>query len=305
MKGQMRGIYAIPTTPFNENMELDEGGLRSCIRFCLEAGCHGIVTPVNASEFIYLSDDERKKVVEIAVEEANGKVPVVAGVSGTCTKLAVQFSRHAEYCGADAVIAMPPYVAKASLNEIHEYFYQISKAVKIPIFIQNYIAPIGTPLSAEFLIKLISEIDHVFYIKEETELSSHIISRVQELSQVVPRGNYMGIMGGKAGKYMIDEYRRGTCGNMPACEIVDIHVKIWEALESGDEKKAAELHEKILPLINFEAMYGAILYKEVLRRRGVLVNSYVRSLGGKVLDKMDHVELDRILDEIKPLYSIN
>lgn len=304
MEKQMRGIYAIPPTPFNQNLDIDEGALRSCVRFCIEAGGHGIVLPVNASEFSYLSDDERKMVVEIAVKETAGRVPVVAGVAGVCTKVAVMFAKHAEAAGADAIIAMPPYVNKASQNEIYDYFNELSKSVNLPIFIQNFTPPIGTPLSAEFLIKLVREIENVKYIKEETVYSSHVITQLINLSKELPEGKFMGVMGGKAGRCLIDEYRRGVCGNMPACEVVDIQVQIWEALEAGDDKKAIEIYNKVLPLLNFEINYGAVLYKQVLKHRGVISHSYIRSLGGKSLDEMDYIEFERIMKEIDPLFKV-
>ena len=60
-------------------------------------------------------------------------------------------------------------------------------------------------------------------------------------------------MGGVAGRYLIDEYRRGACGTMPACEATDVHVQVWEALEAGDERRARDLFNRLLPLLNFEA----------------------------------------------------
>ncbi len=83
------------------------------IAFCLDAGAHGIVAPVNASEFWTLSDAERKRVAEIIVDEVDHRIPTVIGVAGGAASVAVEFARHAERIGADAVIAMPPYVRVA------------------------------------------------------------------------------------------------------------------------------------------------------------------------------------------------
>ena len=86
---QFRGGYAIPVTPFNEDLSIDWESLRKTVAFSVEAGAHGIVTPVNASEGPYLTDDERMRVLKVAVEVVDGAVPVVGGVSGTSTEKSV------------------------------------------------------------------------------------------------------------------------------------------------------------------------------------------------------------------------
>src|SRR6266508_865205 len=78
MNKPWRGIFVILVTPFTETFELDEASLRKQVRFCIKAGAHGLVGPANASEFPTLSDDERKRWIEIVVTEAGGQVPVVA-----------------------------------------------------------------------------------------------------------------------------------------------------------------------------------------------------------------------------------
>ena len=302
MSRKMRGIYAIPCTPMNDDFSLDKDGLVNIVNFIVSSGAHGIVAPVNASEFTTLTDDERKRVVEICSRTNKGRLPFIAGVAGTYTAAAVIFSRQAEDEGADGVIAMPPYLQKGSEAEIFKYFEAISRAIKIPIFIQNYIAPVGTPLSASFMARLINEIENVRLVKEETQYAGHMISELIGLLKNSPK--FDGVMGGKAGRYIIDEYRRGCCGNMPACEISDIQAKIWNALESGDEAGAVKIYNQIIPLLNIEFLYGSTVYKEVLRRRGIIKSAAVRSLGNKVLDDFDHGELDRIMSEIKPLFAV-
>ena len=72
-------------------------------------------------------------------------------------------------------------------------------------------------------------------------------------------------MGGFAGRFVIDEFVAGSCGTMPACEVDDVHVAIWRALEAGDIDSARDLHARALPLLNIEYLYGPAIYKEVLR----------------------------------------
>src|SRR5262249_59519634 len=98
-----------------------------------------------------LTDDEGRRVAEIVVETAGGRRPVVVGVSGTSDRHAAVFARHARKIGAAAVIAMPPYVRKASTDEITEYFRVVAGAAELPVFIQNYHAPGGTPRAPALL----------------------------------------------------------------------------------------------------------------------------------------------------------
>lgn len=296
---QFRGVFSIPVTPFRPNGDIDEAALQRCVEFCIEAGAHGLVAPVNASEFIALSDDERCRVAEVVVETAAHRLPVVVGVSGASARHASLFARHARQIGADAVIAMPPYVRKASSDEIVEYFQTVAGTAELPVFIQNYQAPIGTPMSAAFMARLVQEIDGVEYVKEETLPAGHVISEVLELGGRRLRG----VMGGMAGRFLPDEYRRGACGTMPACEVTDVHVALWNALEAGEEERARSIYHRLLPLLNMEWLYGAAVYKEVLRRRGVITNAKLRGPGLHTLDAFDHRELDAILADVSQLFA--
>src|SRR5207249_1651930 len=111
-----------------------------------------------------------------------------------------------------------------------------------------------------------------------------------------------GVMGGMAGRYLLNEYDRGTCGTMPACEITDIHVQLWQALDTADRARARDIYYRMLPLLNIEHMYGASVYKEVLHRRGVIRTTTMRG-GTGPLDEVDRRELDTILNDLRDLFG--
>ena len=299
MTMKFRGVFAIPPTPFTADDRVDVESLRRTVDFCIDAGAHGIVAPVNASEGPFLTDDERRRVVEVLVEQAAGRIPVMVGVSGVSTRASVEFARHAEAAGADSIIAMPPYVKHATQDEIVAFYQALARACRLPICIQNYVAPVGTPMSAAFVARLLREIDTVVYVKEETAYAPQLLS--QEL--VLAGDACQGIMGGMAGRYLMDEYARGACGTMPACEVADAHVAVWDALEAGDEARARDAFRLLLPLLNYESMYSVAIYKEVLRRRGVIATAHTRAPGSPVLDEHNHRELDVILRELSPLLT--
>jgi 4-hydroxy-tetrahydrodipicolinate synthase len=290
------GVFAVLCTPFTETGEVDEASLRREVRFCLECGARGLVAPVNAGEFYTLTDDERKRVTEIVAEENGGRVPFVAGCSAVSAQHAGMLARHAEEAGADAVMAMPPVIRKAAGEEIFAYYRALSDAITIPIVIQDFIAPIGTPMAAELMARMVREIPRARFLKEETASGPHVLSRLRELCGE----DVEGIMGGQGGRFLFNEYARGACGTMPACHLTDVQVDIWNRLDGGDEPGARALFNRILPLTNFEHLYAVAAYKEVLRRRGVITTSVCRGAPAS-LDAFDLRELDVILADIEPV----
>ena len=296
---QFRGVFTIPCTPFLENGALDEASLRRQVGFCIDCGAHGLVAPVNASEFTSLSDTERRRVVEITAEENAGRVPLVVGISAVSTFVAVEFAQHARSVGADAVIAMPPYVKKIAGEEIFSFYSAVAEAADLPVIIQDFIPPVGTPMSPELLARLLREIPQVRYLKEEAILPGHVMTRVRELAGPALEGT----MGGQGGRFLFDEVARGGCGTMPACQATDVLVDIWNLIEANDLSRARSLFNRLLPLLNFEWMFSVALYKEVLRRRGVIATRVCRG-ASTTLDSYDLRELDAILEEVEPLFRV-
>ncbi len=300
MSQPWRGIFVIVVTPFTPGYELDEESLRKEVRYCIEAGAHGLVGPANASEFPTLSDDERRRWIEIVVAEAGGQIPVIAATTSGHWLPALELSRHAQRVGADGIMAMPPHVLHPDAEGCYAYYKALSDGLEIPIFVQNYIGPVGTPMSPQLLARMCRELEHVDYLKEETLPEPRQIS-----ATIAAAGDACkGVFGGQGGIYMLDEYRRGACGNMPASQATEVHVAIWHKLEQGDEAGARQLFNRLLPLINFERMHGVAAYKELLYRRGIFATRLSRA-PGKYLDDLDRAELDAILADVEPLFTVS
>jgi len=294
-----RGVFTIPPTPFTDDGALDLESLARLAEFCVEAGAHGIVGPVNASEAWTLSDAERLLVAEALVTTVDHRLPVVIGISAGSAETSLLFLHHAIAIGADAVIALPPTGPAASPFAIRDYYRRLSDATTIPIVIQNHDAPYGTRMAPESVASLVRELPHVDWVKEETIPPGHAIS--VEIAQAGPKLG--GVMGGIAGRYLFDEVRRGAVGTMPACEVTDVHVQVWNALDAGDERTARRLFERLLPLLNYEGRYPGV-YKAVLKRRGVIASDYLRHYAGNPLDADDRAELDRILADLGDLLTL-
>ena len=245
----------------------DEEGLGRQIDFCVDRGVHGIVYPVMVSEFWLLSDDERKRALDVAVKQVDGRIPMIAGVAGVSTEVAVMFSRYSREAGADGAIALPPYVLKPGLEGLVDYYRQVAEAMGKPVFIQNFDPPLGSSLSPEFIRQLLLDIPHVEYIKEEMMPGGHSVTALLETC-----GDELhGVFTGFGGRWFIDELNRGVSGTMPACEFTDVLVLLYERYRSGDVEGAREVHNRLLaPHQHGEPVLRVVFCKEILRRRGLI-----------------------------------
>ena len=201
-------------------------------------------------------------------------------------------ARHAGQAGADSVMAMPPFVRHPGPDEIVEFYAAVAQAAGVPVWIQDYVAPMGTPMAPALLARLLREIPGVEYLKEETALAPQVMTQVQALAGDALKG----MMGGMAGRYLLDEYARGACGTMPACE-VDGRPRggLERAGDAATRRESRRLFRELLPLLNIEAMYSFVVYKEVLYRRGIIACPKSRAPGSPTLDEGASRELDLIL----------
>jgi dihydrodipicolinate synthase/N-acetylneuraminate lyase len=287
-----RGAFPIPMTPYDEVDQIDQEVLTAEIEFCIQSGVGGIATPLMVSEFRNLSEAERKLMIRLPVEVAAGRVPIVANCAAVNTPLAVEYARYAQEVGADAVIAMPPYIHKVDFASIRKYYQAISDAVEVPVWIQN--AGV-TALGAHQIAQLCTEIEHVSWVKEEVPPSHKSISALMAENCAAIDG----IMGGGAGRPMMTEHARGSRGVMHACQFCDLVQKTWELLDADEIGKAGDLFEILLPGLLIEGLMGMAFAKEIMIRRGVFKNHVTRGQD-RPLDDYDMKEIDRIWERIEP-----
>ena len=178
MARELRGILSALATPFTPGgAEIEESGLRELVDGSIEAGIHGLIPCGSTGEFFVLTRDERKRVAEIVMDQARGRVPVVPHTGSCSTAEAIDLSRHAESIGADGVMVVQPYYEAPSLDEIVGYYKDISDAIHIPIMVYNNPAGTGVNPGAEFMGRIAREVPNVKYIKD----SSGDLSQVSEL----------------------------------------------------------------------------------------------------------------------------
>lgn len=291
-----RGTYGILLTTYDAHDTVDSDDLAAQAEF-VASTAQGVVWPVLASEFFLLNTTEIQAGFPAVAAGTRGRVPFVAGVSALTTHDAVALAESAAHAGADAVIAMAPFIKKASGRSLLAYFQAIA-AVGLPIVVQNaiWLGGAGT-LTVDELRLLAETIPQVRYLKEEAPVLPQTMSKV---ITALP-GVFDHVYGGGGGRYLIDELARGSAGTMLACEWADVFGAISALYDQGDVAEAHRLHAAVLTGVNLESAYGMAGAREVLRRRGVIHSTRSRYASDEELDSAALSEIDAVLRLLDPV----
>jgi len=165
-KNKLRGSFTALVTPF-KNGSLDEEAMRQLVSWQIAEGSNGLVPVGTTGESPTLNHDEHNKVVEWCVQEAKGRVPVIAGAGSNSTTEAVALARHAEKAGADAVLVVTPYYNKPTQEGMYHHFKAVNDAIGIPIIIYNIPPRSVVDLSVETMTRLF-ELKNIAGVKDAT-----------------------------------------------------------------------------------------------------------------------------------------
>lgn len=133
---RLEGVFTAMVTPFSGH-GLDEKALEAFVEWQVSEGVHGLVPCGTTGESPTLSHEEHKRVIEITVKTAGGRVPVMAGTGSNSTAEAIDLSRHAEKAGANALLVVAPYYNKPTQEGIYQHFKAVSEATSLPVFVYN------------------------------------------------------------------------------------------------------------------------------------------------------------------------
>jgi 2-keto-3-deoxy-L-arabinonate dehydratase len=267
----LEGIYPILNTTFYDDGTVDFDSQTRLTEYLLAQGAHGLGLFGNASEGYALLADERRSILKTVRKIVNGQVPIVVSSGANGTDAAVSLSKEAEDEGADALMVLPPFYLKTDAEGLMHYFDAISRAVTIPIMVQD--APLMTqiPMPAALLARMAKEIARIQYAKVEAPPTA------PKITAVINAGGPV-VFGGLNGQFMIEEIERGARGIMPGSDMIAIFVDIWNRLESRDRTGAWQAFTRALPLIRFELQpgMGVSAMKHNLVAAGVIRSARVR-----------------------------
>ena len=293
-----KGSSAIPMTPFDAAERIDVPALEREIEFICQAGVGSICSPVMVSEFMALSEEERKLMIRIPLEVADGRTAFIANVAACNINTAVEYAEYAEKCGADAVIAMAPWAGDVDSDGIEKYFRAIAAATTLPVMIQNAGLP-NVAMSASQVMRLCEEVENISWVKEEVPPGPVSIDNLKQLRTPALEG----IMSGFAGAYAPLDIAGGATATIHACEFCDVVQREWDLFLNGNEAEARKLHYAMMPAIQLELLYGMRFCKEIMIRRGIFTNANMRNKC-KPLSQAAMYEIDRVWEWTKPLLLI-
>jgi len=240
-KTSFRGSFTALLTPF-ANGSLDEKAFSNLVEWQIAEGTNGLVPVGTTGESPTLSHDEHKRVVELCVEAANRRVPVVAGAGSNSTKEAIDLSRHAEEAGADAVLIVTPYYNKPTQEGLYQHFKAINDAIGIPIIIYNIPARSVIDMSVDTMKRLF-ELANIAGVKDAT---ANVI-RVSQQRQAMGTGLNQ-LSGEDASALGFMAHGGHGCISVTSNVAPRLCAEFQGACLRGDFAGALALQDKLMPL---------------------------------------------------------
>ena len=177
----LKGSIVALITPF-KNDSLDEDTYRKLIDYHLKNGTNGVVPGGTTGESPTLSHSEHKKIIQIAVEECKGKIPIIAGTGSNSTDEAIELSRYAEKAGSDALLVVTPYYNKPTQEGLYQHYKKINDNVGIPIIIYNIPSRSVIDMSVETMSKLY-ELKNIVGVKDATGDLKRVDSQLKSMGK--------------------------------------------------------------------------------------------------------------------------
>lgn len=290
---QPGGVNPALVTPFTKEGKIDEAAFRRLIRFCLPH-VDGLVPCGTTGEFPYLKPPENKRLVEIAVEEADGK-PVIAGTGAESTKKVIELARNAKEAGATACLIVTPYFLHPSDKGIYQHFYEIAKAVDIPIIMYNIPQLVDAYLPRR-VIQDLADIPNIVGLKD----SSGNLTYTMEIIEYA--GDRINVLIGHD-EVVLNALAGGVNGVILAS--AQVYPEVWQgvmaAMEVGDLEKARQLQRRVQKLSRiFCRLGGGVAVKQALKMMGIdagIPRKPLKAVGG-ALNHEDRAEIQLELEKL-------
>ena len=263
------GVFPAALTMFDHDGQLDEVATAAHIDYLIRSGAHGVIVAGTSGQFIALDEEERRRVVDVAVSTARGRVPVLAGTGCYATRDTIRLTEYAATAGADGAIVILPYYQRPTEAEVYEHFRVVGRESPIPVMIYNNPANSAAPALGVSKIRELYEGGYAQALKS-TLPTVHEIHEVRAETDAGFRvfyGSFMapleGLVGGAHG------WVSGIL-NVVTAEAVDL----WTAVRAGDLAGAHAAWRRILPtkLLYTRQLLGPAsdlaVYRGILRLRG-------------------------------------
>jgi 4-hydroxy-tetrahydrodipicolinate synthase len=293
------GVNPALVTPFTRENTIDEEALRGLLRF-VRPHVDGVVPCGTTGEFVNMSHAERRRIVEICVDELKGEIPVIAGTGATSTREAKLLARHAQDAGAAACLVVTPYYLHPSDKGLYQHFYEVARAVDLPIIIYNIPQTVDAYTTRQVLEDL-SEIDNIVALKDSSGDLPYMME-VLEMTQ----GRLDVLVGHD--EVVLPALAAGCCGMILASGQVfpEIWQQILAKVRAGEMEEARRLQRQVQKLARIFVRHGGgVAVKAALNMMGVQVGAPrrpLKSVGGAMIHETRaeiQLELEK-LGKMKP-----
>lgn len=267
------GVIPPIITPFTPDGKVNEAVLRQLVNLYIENGVHGLFPLGTTGEFYSFNQDEMRRILDVVVEEAAGRVPIYAGANHITTRGVIEYLRLAEEAKVDAVSVLTPMFISQSQDELYNYYKDIAQSTDLPIIIYNNKPKTNVMVEPETVARL-SEIDNIVGVKDSTG----DMTNTEEYIRLTRNNSNFGVLVGRD-TLIYAGLCYGAVGAIASCANVapKLTVSIYERFMAGDLKGALEAQFELAPLRILSNMgtFPAVI-KEGLVMQGIDV--------GKCLD---------------------
>ena len=238
----IRGSIPALITPMREGA-VDEAAFRKFVGWQIKEGSHGLVPVGTTGESPTVTPEEHKRLIEICVEEAKGKVPVIAGTGSNSTAEAIEYTAFAKQAGADAALVVVPYYNKPTQDGIYAHFRAIAEAVDIPLIVYNVPGRTVANISVETLDRLIKDCPTVIGTKD----ASADLTRPSR-QRLMSGEKFIQLSGEDGTALGFNAHGGRGCISVTANVAPRLCAALQEATLKGDFAKALELQDRLMPL---------------------------------------------------------
>ena len=290
----IKGVLPCILMPYDNKLRIDAEDFQSQVDYIYDSGCQGVVIG-QVSELMRLTQNERFEVARLSVESSAGRGAVVVSTGAESTLHAIEYSQQAEAVGADALLLMHPSTTALSEEQMFSYFRSVIREVTIPVIIHHAKSYAKSPLSIDTQVRILDEFgEQRIMFKPESSPTPPKLSLLRDQSQRRAK-----IFEGDGGMMLLDCYKRGLRGTIPAAETAKIVNQLWLALEADDTQRARQiafpLSYLMCHMMNSVDCYQ-FLAKMLLKRMGVIKSESVRGPHDYIPDAETIAEVQRIHD---------
>lgn len=242
------GTYVAMVTPFDKDLQIDEEGFRSNINYLIDKGVNGLVGAGTTGESATISHDEHKKIIEILVDEVDGRVQTIAGAGSNSTAEALNLTKFSQDAGADAALIITPYYNKPQQHALVQHYQSISDETDIPIIAYNVPSRTGINIDVDTVVE-IAKIENVDAIKEASGSVDKVSDIYRALSKEGLEDDFNILSGEDSLTFPIMAV--GGTGVISASANIDARrmVLMVDSILNDDYDRAMELHYDMLELI--------------------------------------------------------